>query len=176
MASRKAIILSPKMAEQLPTVIDRVLGEGSTDPSTITATGQPPMLNAPIAWIRLTSKTAIPGSRYRYECDVIANPFAHKLTPALATRATARVAYCVTEFGDEPATTDAMASLKGAPVLAQLFWTWIESGDPSNGYWAWWFTPGGGGSLPEAQYQYQGWFAVSQNQMGFSFVVAHPMI
>jgi hypothetical protein len=175
MATRKAIILSPKLAEQLPTVVSRVMGSGNADPSTVTATGDAPILNAPTAWIRITGKTAIPGGRYRYTCEVIANPFSAKLTPALDVRAASRVAYCATEFGDVTPTSDATASLKGAPVVAQLFWTWIESGDPTNGYWAWWFTPGGG-ALPQAQYQYQGWFAVSQNQMGFSFVCAHPMI
>ena len=132
-------------------------------------------LNAPIGWVRIIDKTSIAGSRYRYTVEVIPSPFAPKLTPAQAALATSQVGYCVTEFGDEPPESDATLILKGAPVLAQLFWTWVESNDPAKGKWAWWFTPGGG-TLPTGQYQFQQLSMVAQNQVGWSYAVAHPMV
>lgn len=142
---------------------------GSTGPGGVN-------LNAALGWIKITAKTSIPNGRYRYTVEVISSPFAPILSPPQDAWATSQTAYCATEFGDDPPSTDAMTILNGAPVLAQLFWSWVESNDPDNGYWAWWFTPGGGGALPVPQYQYMVYQAVSQNQIGADWVRCHGML
>lgn len=108
-------------------------------------------LNAPVAWVRLTAKTAISGGRYRYTVEVLANPFGPKLPSPLAALASSQSGYAANEWGTGTPSGDAIATLNGSPVLAQLFWTWVESNNPASGYWAWWFNVGGGGGARRFQ-------------------------
>lgn len=117
-------------------------------------------VNAPLGWIQFNNGSLISGAanRWKYSVDVMPNPFAKLVTPNLTALATTQSAFNTAEIGNT--STSAMGltivtsspqcgdivgvkplhqTYKG-PVLAQLFWTFFESGNPDTGYWAWWVT------------------------------------
>ena len=119
-------------------------------------------LAGPIGWIIPSTATLLTGKyfRWKYGATVVSTPFAKLLGSPMTDLSTATtfafntaenantqtqvlgdiaVVTASPECGDCIGLSPITDTYKG-PVLAQLFWTFFESGDPATGYWAWWFT------------------------------------
>jgi hypothetical protein len=149
MATQKRITLSPKLATDVRTVVDRVLGQGSSSATT------PYQSDSTDRWLKVKTVTG-GGAPYVYTVDIYTSPYS--TTPISEGLAKAR---SVQEIGGS-----------GGPVEVNSYHKIIGRAKV-DGDFCFLFSPGGA-SLPTAQYVEMHFKMVTNNQSGWDRARLHP--